>query len=217
MTEAAEIEPRWPVVLVILALLALVAVMPDHYRLLPFWAPFVIAITGCVPIVAVAYSGRKSRWLTIEAVILKLISIFVILLGTLSLTVLIRDIILASPETTGLELLTSSVIIWSCNVTGFSLLYWQVDGGGPSGRRQADTCPVDWLFAQAAAPERVPSDWRSTFADYLFLAFSTATAFSTTDTLPLTVRAKLLMMLEAMISMIILVVIASRAINVLGS
>jgi hypothetical protein len=102
-------------------------------------------------------------------------------------------------------------------VTGFSLLYWQIDGGGPSGRMQAEICRIDWLFAQAAAPERVPSDWRSTFADYLFLAFSTATAFSTTDTMPLTVRAKLLMMLEAMISMITLVVIASRAINVLGS
>jgi hypothetical protein len=204
-------------VLAVLALLAMVAVIPDHYRLLPFWVPFIIAITACLPIVGVAHSGRKSRWLTIEGVILKLVAIFIIVSAALSLAVLIRDIILGSPQTTGLELLTSSVVVWTSNVTGFSLLYWQVDGGGPSGRRQAETCRIDWLFAQAAASERVPSDWRSTFADYLFLAFSTATAFSTTDTLPLTVRAKLLMMLEAMISMITLIVIASWAINVLGS
>jgi hypothetical protein len=63
----------------------------------------------------------------------------------------------------------------------------------------------------------VPSDWRPTFVDYLYLGFSTATAFSATDALPLTARAKLLMMLESSISLVTLVVVVSRAMNILGS
>ncbi len=216
MTEADRTEPRWPVLLAVLVLLTLVAFLPDHYRLLPFWAPFVIAAAACLPIIGVACAAEKSGWLRIEAVILKLVAIFVIGSAVVSLAALIRDIILGSPQATGLELLTSSVVVWCCNVAAFSMLYWQIDAGGPSGRAQAAR-RIDWLFAQAASPERVRPNWRPEFADYLFLAFSTATAFSTTDTMPLTVRAKLLMMLEAMISMGTLVVIASRAINVLGS
>jgi len=74
----------------------------------------------------------------------------------------------------------------------------------------------DCLFPQAGAPEDSPPGWRPTFVDYLFLGFSTATAFSPTDALPLTPRAKLLMMLESAISLATIVVVAARAINVLG-
>jgi hypothetical protein len=215
--QTERMEPRWPVAIALLVLLALVAVVPDHYRLLPSWMPFAVAAMACLPMAGVARSARRSHWLRIEGVVLKLFAVFIILSAAVVLAVLIRDIILGSPQASGLELLTSSVVVWACNVLGFSLLYWQVDGDGPEGRMQTGTCRTDWLFAQATALERVPPDWQSTFADYLFLAFSTATAFSTTDTLPLTVRAKLLMMLEALISMVTLVVVASRAINVLGS
>lgn len=75
----------------------------------------------------------------------------------------------------------------------------------------------DWLFSADASPQPVQPGWRPTFVDYLFLSFSTATAFSTTDTVPLTSRAKLLMMLEASMSLATTLVVASRAINVLGS
>jgi hypothetical protein len=73
----------------------------------------------------------------------------------------------------------------------------------------------DWLFPQATAPEDVPPDWRPLFVDYLFLGYNTATAFSPTDAMPLTRRAKMLMMLESTISLLTLVVIVSHAINVL--
>ena len=75
----------------------------------------------------------------------------------------------------------------------------------------------DWLFPQAGIPEDVPPDWRPLFFDYLFLGYNTATAFSPTDVLPLTHRAKLLMMLESTISLLTLVIVVSRAINVLPS
>jgi hypothetical protein len=82
---------------------------------------------------------------------------------------------------------------------------------------EAGTRP-NWLFPQEGAPdEDVPPGWKPSFVDYLFLGYSTATAFSTTDVMPLTSRAKMLMMVESAISLATIVVIAARAINILGS
>jgi uncharacterized membrane protein len=135
-----------------------------------------------------------------------------------SLADLVSVLIRRSREISGLTLLTSSVAIWINNVLMFSLLYWQIDSGGPSlGLRDTSRRP-DWLFPQEGAPaEDLPFGWIPAFVDYLYLSFSTATAFSSTDVLPLTHRAKLLMMVESSISLVTLVVVAARAINVLGS
>jgi hypothetical protein len=115
------------------------------------------------------------------------------------------------------QLLTSSIAVWVTNVLMFSLLYWQIDRGGPESRVNNASTQPDWLFPQAGAPEDAPPDWRPTFVDHLFLGFSTATAFSTTDVMPLTPRAKMLMMLESTISLVTIVVVGPRAINILGN
>ena len=123
-----------------------------------------------------------------------------------------------SAEIGGLQLLASSTAVWVTNALVFSLLYWQIDRGGPEGRVNAANTRPDWLFPQEGAPaEDVPPGWRPAFVDYLYLGYSTATAFSTTDAMPLTPRAKLLMMLESPISLLTIVVVASRAINILGA
>jgi hypothetical protein len=108
-------------------------------------------------------------------------------------------------------------VVWVSNVLIFSLLYWRIDRGGPEARANNAGTRPDWLFPQPGAPEDAPPDWRPTFVDYLFLGFSTATAFSPTDALPLTSRAKMLMMLESTMSLGTIVVVAARAINILGS
>ena len=114
--------------------------------------------------------------------------------------------------------LTSSVALWINNVLVFSLLYWQVDRGGPGARAADERRRPDLFFTQEGAPpDAMPHGWRPSFPDYLFLAFSTATAFSPTDVVPLTLRAKMMMMLESSISLITIVVVGARAINVLGS
>jgi hypothetical protein len=120
-----------------------------------------------------------------------------------------------SGEIGGNQLLTSSISMWVINVLTFSLLYWQIDRDGPEARANNTSPRPDWLFPQDGAPKDVPPDWRPTFVDYLFLGYSTA--FSPTDALPLTARAKMLMMLESAISRVTIVVVASRAINILGS
>ena len=92
-----------------------------------------------------------------------------------------------------------------------------MDRGGPEARANKAEKKPDRLFPQEGAVEDVPADWRPTFVDYLFLGFTTSTAFSPTDTLPLTSRAKILMMLQCTISLVTIVAVASRAINIMGN
>ena len=134
---------------------------------------------------------------------------------TAELADMIGIITLHPPETRQISLLSSSLAIWVTNVLTFSLVYWQIDRGGPYARASGTSAKPDWLFPQAAAPETTSPDWRPLFLDYLFLGFNTATAFSPTDAMPLTRRAKMLMMLESSISLLTLVIVAARAVNVL--
>ena len=96
----------------------------------------------------------------------------------------------------------------------FSLLYWHIDRGGPYGRASKLSVRPDWAFPQPATPEDLPPDWRPLFLDYLYLGYNTATAFSPTDAVSLTHRAKILMMIESTISLLTSVIVLSRAINV---
>jgi hypothetical protein len=220
MKEPAQlfrIEPRWPVVLAILAAILMVVLLPERVVLFPVWFPYVIGIALILPMVAVGLSAEKARWLRVERTIM-LLFIVAMGVGTLAnLASLIRAMVRRSGEVGGLQLLASSIVVWVSNVLIFSLLYWRIDRGGPEARANNAGTKPDWLFPQAGAPEDAPPDWRPTFVDYLFLGFSTATAFSPTDALPMTSRAKMLMMLESTMSLGTIVVVASRAINILGS
>jgi hypothetical protein len=220
MKEPAQlfrVEPRWPVVLAILAAILMVVLLPERVVLFPAWFPYVIGIALILPMVAVGLSAEKARWLRVERTIM-LLFIVAMGVGTLAnLASLIRAMVRRSGEVGGLQLLASSIVVWVSNVLIFSLLYWRIDRGGPEARANNAGTRPDWLFPQAGAPEDAPPDWRPTFVDYLFLGFSTATAFSPTDALPMTSRAKMLMMLESTMSLGTIVVVASRAINILGS
>jgi hypothetical protein len=216
-SQPIRIEPRWPVVLAILAAILMVVLLPERVVLFPVWFPYVIGIALILPMVAVGLSAEKARWLRVERTIM-LLFIVAMGVGTLAnLASLIRAMVRRSGEVGGLQLLASSIVVWVSNVLIFSLLYWRIDRGGPEARANNEGTKPDWLFPQAGAPEDAPPDWRPTFVDYLFLGFSTATAFSPTDALPMTSRAKMLMMLESTMSLGTIVVVASRAINILGS
>lgn len=215
--EALRIETRWPVVAAVLAVTLLVTLLPDRIRVLPVWAPYIIAIVLVMPMAAVMLSRAKERWLPVEHTV-TLVSVAAVGSGMIvDLALLIVEMVYRSGEVSGIELLTSSVAMWVLNVLLFSLLYWQIDRGGPEARASDAGPRPDWLFPQGGAPGDVPPGWRPTFVDYLFLGYSTATAFSPTDVLPLTSRAKMLMMLESTISLATIVAVMSRAINILGS
>jgi uncharacterized membrane protein len=212
-----RIEPRWPIVLTILVVVGLMAVLPNRVRLFPAWFVYVIAITALTAIAAVPISGAAKRWRRIERIVTLGIVVIIGSTTIMGVASLIRDLVSQSKALDGLTLLSSSVGMWVSNVLTFSLLFWQIDRGGPEARMNDASKRPDFLFPQTGAPDEAPLDWRPTFVDYLFLSFTTATAFSPTDTLPMTSHAKLLMMIESSISLITIAVIAARAINILGS
>ena len=216
--QALRFEPRWPVALAILTVLFLLAILPARVRSVPIWITYAIGLAALAPIAAVWLTAAKARWLRVERAVVLFFVVVKVAANLVSLAYLIDLMVSHSAEVGGLQLLASSTALWATNVLMFSLLYWQIDRGGPEARVDyADTRP-DWLFPQEGAPaDDVPPGWRPAFVDYLYLGYSTATAFSTTDAMPLTPRGKLLMMLESTISLLTIVVVASRAINILGS
>jgi len=211
-------EARWPVALAIFGVCLLLYVLPSRIRVFPAWVLWVSAGVVLAPLALVALAASKTFWERVETVITLAFVAFAGLANLAFLTLLLRDIIGRSTHVSGLTLLSSSVALWCVNVLMFSLLYWQMDRGGPSRRSEAIDTLRDWSFPQDSAPPgEVRPGWKPTYPDYLFLSFSTATAFSTTEVAPFTVRAKMLMMAEASISLMTLALVAARAINILGS
>jgi uncharacterized membrane protein len=102
------------------------------------------------------------------------------------------------------------------NVIVFALWFWEMDRGGPAARALARKVHPDFLFSQMTVPDLVNLDWEPGFVDYLYLSFTNATAFSPTDTLPLSRWAKLTMMAESTVSFVTVALIVARAVNVLS-
>jgi hypothetical protein len=211
-------EARWPVMLAILVVLALLELLPSRVRLLPQWTPYLMAAGVLAPMLAAAVRPHSPGWARAERLVVFGFIVLIAFCNLAMLRELIVDMLRRSQTVSGLQLLTSSIALWAMNVLMFSLLFWEIDRGGPSLRVGPEPPRPDWLFpSDQAPPEQLAPGWRPGFVDYLFLGFSTATAFSTTDALPLTSRAKLAMMAESTISLVTLVVVGARAINVLGS
>ena len=113
------------------------------------------------------------------------------------------------------RLLIAGSIVLMANVITFGLMYWQLDGGGPAARA-GDPMPYpDFQFPQTATAGLAAPGWRPRFPDHLYLALTSAVAFSPTDTMPLTTRAKALMALQSLISLAVVVVVVARVINIL--
>lgn len=211
------IEPRWPAALTILLVLFLLAVLPDRIRLFPAWFHIIPGIVVLGVMTAASVSDAKTRWLRVERIVMFLFCGLTGAATLVGLAYLLYEMIAHSTELNGLQLLTSSISVWVMNVLVFSLLYWESDRGGPEARLHQWGIQPDWLFPRPDDRDATPPSWRSTYVDYLFLAYTSATAFSPADTIPLTARAKLMLMLESGISLTTTIMVASRAINILGS
>jgi hypothetical protein len=112
-------------------------------------------------------------------------------------------------------LLRAGIHMWCLNVLVFALWFWELDNGGPAARRTGSPEGRDFLFVQQTTPEVFEPGWRPFFLDYLYLSFTNATAFSPTDTMPLSRWAKMLMLVEAAASLVLALMVAARAINIL--
>lgn len=210
-------EARWPAILVVLGLLGMLVAVPRAVRVLPDWVLYVTAVIVIVPLLGAGLSSNWARWRRAEQVGMW-VFFGVAASGSLAnLATLVVGMLRGTSGLDGLQLFVASSMLWLSNVLMFALVYWHVDRGGPHARAGDPPPRPDWLFPQYDLPsEHVPPHWRPTFVDYLYLSVTTATAFSTTDVAPLTALAKQLMMLELAISLVTIVVVGARAINVLG-
>jgi uncharacterized membrane protein len=136
------------------------------------------------------------------------------LANTISLVLLSRELLHhGSPN--GRELISSGALIWLTNVIIFGLWYWEADRGGPGVRAAGHDGAPDFLFPQMTDDRIEPRAWRPLFVDYLYVSLTNATAFSPTDTMPLSRRAKGLMGIQSLVSLVTIGLIVSRAVNIL--
>jgi uncharacterized membrane protein len=208
-------EARWPVLLAVLVAIALQLVLPNNVirglgnrALIPSLEAVLLLV------LLVANPGQISA----EASRLRMVSLTLIALisaaNLVSLIELIHALLYGS-KAGGRPLVYASVPIWLTNVIVFGLWYWELDRGGPVARQLASHRRPDFLFPQMSTPGSSPG-WTPDFLDYLYTSFTNATAFSPTDTMPLTPWAKLLMMLQSLASLVTVAVVVSRAVNILA-
>jgi uncharacterized membrane protein len=158
---------------------------------------------------------RETPWLHWTSVLL----VAVLLSSALASTaLLILDMLDASPVTAEAgPLLVAGAKVWLTNNIAFALLYWEFDDGGPIERAKGLPDHPDLAFPQQLNPELAKPGWRPEFLDYLYVAFTTANAFSPTDTMPLVHWTKVAMASQALISFTIVGLVLARAVNSFAS
>jgi hypothetical protein len=205
-------EAHWPAHLTILATIVLQLALPDRLSEGPKW--LMPSIEGAMLIVLFLSAPQRLEAPHSVRRILGLSTTAVVSVANGIALVLLSHLLLHHHVSNGHELIIAGSEIWITNVMIFGLWYWEMDRGGP-GRRAAglDGAP-DFLFPQMTEV-RLCSGWRPQFADYFYVAMTNATAFSPTDTMPLSIMAKLVMSLQGLISLITIGLVVSRAVNIL--
>jgi hypothetical protein len=213
MRPSGPSEPTWPASLAIGAGILLYFLLPESVSAGPRWLiPALEAILVIALTIAAPYRHRgEQRAARIWSLVLLGIVNFAVLA---SLVLLVREVLNGGLPSGG-GLFRAGAVIWLSMVVGFGLTYWELDRGGPAERGQPDQGEPDFLFPQMGTHELGQGDWTPGFLDYLYVSFTNSTAFSPTDTLPLTTRAKGLMMVEALGAITIVVMVVGRAVNVL--
>lgn len=209
-------EPFWPAQLAVLAAVLLYVVLPKQLALGPVWVVPALELALLFPL---AIFGRRrhpgeQKWLRAVAIVL-IALVNAANIG--SLVLLVRALLQNMTRASGEQLIFASVGIWLTNVIVFGLWYWELDRGGPRQRPLLKHAQPDFLFPQMVNPGCAPAEWSPKFMDYLFVSFTNATAFSPTDTMPLTAWAKGLMAVQALASLLTVALVAARAVNILSS
>lgn len=215
MTGLPRGESRWPAALAVGVAIALQASVAG--RLVPGPRLLLPALEAVLVLALVVADPRR---FTRESRDLRVLSLGVLglvaLVNAVTLAALVHRLLYGTSES-GRQLLGAAAGVWLTNVVVFGLAYWEVDRGGPlarvGGRGGPD--PPDLVFPQDGDPDHAPAGWRPVFVDYLFVSLTAATAFSPTDTMPYTTRAKLLLGVQSLVSLLTVGLVAARAVNVL--
>jgi uncharacterized membrane protein len=211
----AASEPFWPAQATVLAAIALQLLLPARLTVGPHWllpgmeAALLIGMFFATPR-ELEGEHPKRRHVALG------LTAFVSLANIYSLGALTHYLLHHNPPGGGRPLIIAGVLIWLTNFLIFALWYWETDRGGPGRRAAGNDGPPDFLFPQMSDDRIEPRDWRPMFIDYLYVSLTNATAFSPTDTMPLTATAKSIMGVQSLVSLVTIGLIVSRAVNILG-
>jgi hypothetical protein len=213
--ELYDPEPRWPAAIAALAVAALYVSLPKALTVGPRGWLVAIVVILIIP----TELAHIRRLHSLNRILGFIVSGYVTLGLMASVALLVTG--LPKHTATPIELLTSAATLWATNILVFTLWYWRLDAGGPHARdRRLEHTDGSFLFPQMTLPTDIKeaageTNWSPNFFDYLFLAFNTSTAFSPTDVPVLARWAKILMMLQSVISLTVLALLAARAVNIL--
>jgi hypothetical protein len=211
-----SLTPFWGPLLLVAAAIILDLALPEKLTLGPSWllpgveALLLIGLMFASPREQVRHSpARRHLAITLIALVS---AVNVVSLGLLS------HYLLHGHPRNGPALMFSGIALWGTNVLLFALWYYEVDRGGPVARLLGERYYPDFMFMQMTddAKQYVPPDWKPGLTDYLYLSFTNATAFSPTDTMPLTATAKWLMSAQALVSLWIVILVVARAVNLVS-
>ncbi|BBX02760.1 hypothetical protein [Mycolicibacterium moriokaense] len=208
-------ESRIPVLIALLVAIGLQLAIPKGYTVVPRWPLILLEILLVVVLVGLnplrltrrTKFGQGASYLLLAAITLD---------NSLSALVLDIRILSGDVSNNAAVLLGSGGAIYVTTVIAFGVWYWEIDRGGPFARREGSRPYPDFMFPQMTEPELAPPNWRPEFFDYLFVSITNVVAFSPTDTMPMTRRAKAMMASQAILSFTTLGLVIARAVNVLG-
>ena len=209
-------EHWWPVALAIIAVVAMHVALPAKYRINPPWAlPAVLLLLLAVLIIGdPGRIDRQKPWLrTTTSVMIAFLTVANLFSAgrLVSAIITVNKLFANNP----LALLATGTTVWVTNVIAFGLWYWDLDRGGAAARAHRSQADPAFVFPEMQHTEYTPAGWVPKFVDYLSLSFWTATAFSPTDVSAVKRWAKLLMMMDAVVSLAIGILVIARAVNIL--
>jgi hypothetical protein len=209
-----RIDPYWGPQLVILA--AILLDLSLARKISPIKPTWVLPALEAVALLALAIASPhpRLRHTPLRRHLSLAIIGFVSLVNSISLVLLCVALLHHHAEN-GRELLGSGLILWATNVLLFGVWYWLLDRGGPVARAGQDPNLPDFLFVQMSQPDYAPPDWKPGLVDYLYTSFTNATAFSPTDTMPLTRTAKWMMAAQSLTALVTVGLVVARAVNIL--
>lgn len=206
---------RLEAILIVLAIAGLIAILPRRYALMPNWFAYFGTVCMVAPMLVGAVMRDTPALRRTERVAEFVAVLTALALNLLNLLIAAYNLVENPGKLEPVPLFYTSLAIWAGNVLIFTLIYWLVDSGGPDARLAGRSRHPDFVFPAMDDPEHASPDWRSSIVDYLFLAFTTSTAFSPTEAMPFTARAKLLVILQSTIALVTIAIVAARTINIL--
>lgn len=208
---AKSVISRWTALAGAVILGLLFAALPGRITFGFGWVPLAIIVIITLLITLPHFIRHPFSPSTIRVLSLIMLGVVTLALAA-GVCLMIYTLPNKNPSQAG-TLLQTAGLLWVANILVFALWYWEIDGGGPIKRHKHGHQAADFMFPQQT--DGNTKGWIPHFFDYLFVAFTAATALSPTDTYPLTRSAKMLMMMEAIIAMLTVIILAGRAVNIL--